>query len=336
MEGLEDYDVFEDYTPNNGTHDDVSSAGLGTFNGTKSFLDYTLLTLNILISVVGLGGNAVIIWIAGFKMKKTVTTTWYLSLAISDFFFCACLPLEISYVVTSHWPFGLVLCKLTSSALFLNMFSSVFLLVLISMDRCVMILFPIWSHHRRTVQTASGVVVLMWALSAILTLPSLLYRQTKAHGSVTQCYTEYRGSRSRHKAVAVTRFVCGFLIPFLIIVCCCLILCMKLRRLSIKSTKPYKVMSALILSFFICWIPYHTFVLLEFDIGNHSVGSIQAGLKVGATLASANSLLNPVLYVFIGNDFKQTLKLSFMSRIENAMVDGGRTANPSRSKSVEM
>ncbi|KAM3874289.1 chemerin-like receptor 1 [Diretmus argenteus] len=332
MEGLEDYD-YGDYTADNGTDPNTSSSGLGTFTGTNSSLNYTLVTINVIISVIGLGGNAVVIWICGWKMKKNVNTTWYLSLAISDFLFCACLPLEIIYAVTSHWPFGLILCKLISSALFLNMFSSVFLLVLISIDRCVMITFPVWSHNHRTVRKASGVVILVWVLSALLTLPALVYRQTKVHGSVTQCYTDYM-SPSGHKAVALTRFICGFLIPFLIIVFCCSVLCVKLRSLTIKSTRPYKVMTALILSFFICWVPYHTFVLWEFDFGNHSLDVIQTGLKFGGTLAAANSFINPVLYVFIGNDFQLTLKRSFMSRIENAMAEDGRYS--SRSKSVAL
>ncbi|XP_071766482.1 chemerin-like receptor 1 [Centroberyx gerrardi] len=337
MEGLVDYVDYEDYSPDNGTDYNSSTDGVGTFISTKSFLADTLVAINVIISVIGLGGNGMVIWITGWKMKRTVHTTWYISLAISDFLFCACLPLEIVYVVTSHWPFGQVLCKLISSALFLNMYSSVFLLVLISTDRCVMVSFPVWSQNHRTVRKASGVVVLMWVLSAVLTVPALVYRQTKVHGSVTQCYTDYM-SLSRHKAVALTRFICGFVIPFLIIVFCCSVLCVKLRSLTIKSTKPYKVMAALILTFFICWVPYHTFVLLEFDFSNHSLDVIQTGLKVGGTLAAANSFINPVLYVFIGNDFQQTLKRSFMSRIENAMADDWRTGglSPSRSKSMEI
>ncbi|XP_029921367.1 chemokine-like receptor 1 [Myripristis murdjan] len=337
MEGLEDYVDYEDYVPDNKTDFSSSSDEPEAFTATKSFLTDTLVAIKIIICVIGLGGNGVVIWICGWKMKRTVNTAWYISLAISDFLFCACLPLEIVYMVTSHWPFGLVLCKLMSSALFLNMYSSVFLLVLISADRCIIISFPVWSQNHRKVQTASTVVVLMWVLSAILTLPALVYRQTKIHGSVTQCYTEYM-SVSNHKAVALTRFICGFLIPFLLIVFCCSVLCVKLRSLTIKSTKPYKVMAALILSFFICWVPYQTFVLLEIDISKHSLEIIQIGLQVGGTLAAANSFINPVLYVFIGNDFQQTLKRSFMSRIENAMADDCRTGglNPSKSKSMEI
>lgn len=332
-----DYIEYGDYTPDNETENTNATTSLLTFSNSQSSLTHVLVAVNIFISVIGLGGNSLVIWICGWKMKRTVITTWYISLAISDFLFCALLPLEVFYMITSHWPFGQVLCKLTSSALFLNMYSSVFLLVLISADRCIMISFPVWSHNHRTVRKAFGVVVLMWVLSALLTLPSLIFRQTTVHGSVTQCHTSYI-DHSRHKAVVLTRFICGFLIPFLLIVFCSSVLTVKLRSLTIRSTKPYKVMVALILSFFFCWVPYHSFVLLESDLKNHSLEVLQAGLKVGATMAAANSFISPVLYVFIGNDFKQILKRSLTSRIEDAMVEDFRTGglNHSRSKSVDM
>lgn len=332
-----DYVEYEDYTPGNET-DDSSGTDHVNFGLSESpVLTHILVAVNIIISTIGLVGNSLVIWICGCKMKRTVITTWYISLAISDFLFCAFLPLEVFYMITSHWPFGLLLCKLTSSVLFLNMYSSVFLLVLISMDRCIMISFPVWSHNHRRVRKAFGVVLLMWFLSALLTLPSLIFRQTKVHGLVTQCHTNYV-DHSTHRAVVLTRFICGFLIPFLMIVICCSVLAFKMSRLTMKSTKPYKVMAALILSFFFCWVPYHSFVLLEMDLKNQSLEVIQTGLKVGATLAAANSFLSPVLYVFIGNDFKQTLKRSLMSRIEDAMAEDFRTGglSHSRCKSMEV
>ncbi|XP_075960108.1 chemerin-like receptor 1 [Anarhichas minor] len=331
-----DYIEYEDYTPDNESDNNNITTEL-PFGSSQSSLSHVLVAINILISVIGLVGNSLVIWICLWKMKRTVITTWYLSVAISDFLFCAFLPLEVFYMITSHWPFGLVLCKVTSSALFLNMYSYVFLLVLISVDRCIMISFPVWSHNHRTVRKAFGVVVLMWVLSALLTLPSLIFRETTVRGSVTQCYTSYMGP-SRHKAVVLTRFICGFLIPFLVIVFCSSVLCVKLRRLTMKSTKPYKVMAALILSFFICWVPYHSFVLSESDLKNHSVEVLKTGLKVGTTLAAANSFISPVLYVFIGNDFKRILKRSLTSRIEAAMAEDFQTVglNHSKSKSMEI
>lgn len=331
-----DYINYDDYTPGNETEINSTTEEILNFSISHTHFTHVLVAVNIIISVIGLVGNSLVIWICGWKMKRTVITTWYISLAISDILFCALLPLQVSYMITSHWPFGLVLCKLTSSTLFLNMYSSVFLLVLISTDRCVMISFPVWSHNHRTVQKALGVVVLVWLLSALLTLPSLIFRQVTVQGSVTQCYTNY-ASHSVHKAVVLSRFICGFLIPFLMIVFCCSVLGLRLRRLTIKKTKPYKIMAAFIVSFFLCWVPYHSFVLLELDLKNNSLEVLKTGLRVGTTLAAANCLISPFLYVCIGNDFRQTLKHSWTSRLEEAMAED-RTGglNQLRSRSMEV
>lgn len=332
-----DYVEYDDYSPGNETESNTTTDVVLTVSTSLTPLTLVLVVINIIISVLGLGGNLLVIWICGWKMKRTVITTWYISLAISDFLFCAFLPLDIFYMVTSHWPFGMVLCKLTSSALFLNMYSSVFLLVLISIDRCVMVSFPVWAQNHRTVRKAFGTVVLMWLLSALLTLPSLIFRQVRVHGSVTQCHTDYK-THSRHKVVVLTRFICGFLIPVLVIVFCCSVLGLKLRRMTLKSTKAYKIMAVLILSFFFCWVPYHSFVLLELDLENHSLEVLKLGLKVGVTLAAANTFISPGLYVFIGRDFKKTLRRSWTSRMEEAMAEDFRTCgiNHSKSKSMEV
>ncbi|XP_017266064.1 chemokine-like receptor 1 [Kryptolebias marmoratus] len=332
-----DYVEYDDYTANNGTENNTNTGVHVTFSSPQSSLTYVLVAVNVVISVVGLGGNSVVIWICGWKMRRSVITTWYMSLAISNLLFCAVLPLDIFYMITSHWPFGQVLCKFTSSALFLNMHSSVFLLVLISADRCVLVLFPVWAHNHRTVKKAYGAVALMWFLSALLTLPSMIFRRTTVQDSVTQCHTDYRDD-SKHKAVKLSGFICGFLIPFLTIVLCCVVLGMKLRRSTIRSKKPYKIVVALILSFFFCWVPYHAFVLLELDLGNQSLEVLQTGLKVGVTLAAANSVISPILYVFIGNDFKRTLQKSLTSRFEEAIAEDFRTGGPnySMSKSMEI
>ncbi|XP_054613302.1 chemerin-like receptor 1 [Dunckerocampus dactyliophorus] len=327
-----DYVPYDDYTANNETETNFTAFGPLNVSSPQSSLTSLLVAFNIIICVVGLAENSLVIWICGWKMKRTVITTWYISLAISNLLFCVFLPLEMIYMMTSHWPFGLVLCKLMSAALFLNMYSSVFLLVLISTDRCIVASFPVWSRNHRTVRRATALVVLTWFLSALLTLPSLIYRCTTSHGDVTLCFTRYADA-PEHKAVVLTRFTCGFLIPFIAIVLCSSVLCVKLRGVSIKSTKPYKIMAALILCFFVCWVPYHTFVLLEVHLKTLSLESLHTGMKVGVTLAAANSFISPILYVLIGNDFSQILRRSLTQRLESVMAEDFRTGGLSYSRS---
>ncbi|KAF7687615.1 hypothetical protein HF521_014843, partial [Silurus meridionalis] len=277
-----------------------------------------------IIIVLGVVGNGVVIWIAGFKMKKTINTTWYLSLAISDFIFCATLPFNTFYIATEDWIFGHFMCRLTSFVMFLNMFSSIFLLVIISMDRCIAVMFPVWAQNQRTIKKASLIVLIAWVLSVSLSMPSAIFRDVQHHLGRTRCHNNYFIVDS-HKYITICRFIFGFLIPFLFIMVCYSVIICKLRSNQMaKSTKPFKIMTALIVTFFFCWVPYHTFVLAELN-QSFPTKIIIYGLSIGTSMASANSFLNPILYVFMGNDFRQKFKNSILSKIENAIGEEGRT-----------
>uniref|UniRef100_A0A8C6UFU0 Chemokine-like receptor 1 n=1 Tax=Neogobius melanostomus TaxID=47308 RepID=A0A8C6UFU0_9GOBI len=291
-------DEYDDYTSPNITDYGSTSGGKSISadpeSVTLSPVTTVLAVVNIMTCVLGLAGNSLVIWICGWKMKKTkmnkkVIMTWYISLAVSNLLFCAFLPIIVYYRLTYHWPFGSLLCKLTFFMFNFNMYSSVFLLVLISVDRFVM---------------ASVMVAAMWTLSALLSFPTVIYRSTTDHNSTIQCLPGY--SPDQYRAIILTRFFSGFVFPFLII--------------TLKSAKPYKIMSALIGSFFVCCVPFHIFKLMKVDYTKPD-NVITTGLKVGRTLAAANSFISTVLYVFLDNEFRATLKRLLASRTEAALAD---------------
>lgn len=338
------FDYNYDYSYENNTYNNSETIGEEVSFKVSPTTCFTkvvclvLLVVNVIIFLLGIGGNGVVIWIAGFAMKKSVNTTWYLSLAVSDFIFCSCLPFNIIYSVTSDWIFGLFMCKFTSFVMFLNMFSSIFLLVIISVDRCVAVMFPVWAQNHRTIGKASLIIVLAWVFSATLSIPSMVYRDVQNHLGINHCMNNYTSSPTAHETIALSRFIFGFVIPFLLIIVCYTIIICRLRASQMaKSSKPFKIMTALILTFFLCWLPYHTFVLIELYHNFHFNEFVAHGLRAGTTVAAANSFLNPVLYVFMGNDFRKKFKSSILSKIENAIGEEGRTMSRylSRSSSVD-
>ncbi|KAM4577252.1 chemokine-like receptor 1 [Odontesthes bonariensis] len=339
---MEIWDEYVEHFDYNYTYEFVPTHEEAVFHHEPTCLkEYTcvsLIGITVAIFLLGFCGNALVIWISAFRMKKTVNTTWYVSLAISDFVFCAFLPFSITYMAMEDWIFGRFMCKFTSSVMFINMFSSIFLLVVISMDRCVSVMFPVWAQNQRTVKKASLVVVLAWLLAIIMSLPSMIFRDVGSHLGRTICFNNYTSQALSQKFVAGSRFITGFIVPLIIIVVCYSIIILRLRtnRMT-KSSKPFKVMTALIVAFFICWMPYHAFVLLELNHQNYDNRILTTGLQIGTSLAAANSFLNPVLYVFMGNDFKQKFKSCVLSRMENAMAEEGRTLSRylSRSSSVD-
>ncbi|KAM9353447.1 chemerin-like receptor 1 [Symphorus nematophorus] len=289
--------------------------------------------------VLGVLGNGVVIWVTGFKMKKTVNTVWFLNLAVADFLFTACLPLSITYLALGfHWPFGKFLCKMNNTLTPLNLYASVYILVVISVDRCVSVVWPVWAQNHRSVRKASFVSLCVWVLALILSVPYFIFRDTvPAKGSHTVCFDNYSLSNDkitpsvialgqfRHWAMAITHFLLGFVIPFTVIVSCYAVIIRRVRRnraLANQSGRAFKIIAAVIITFFLCWAPFHIIRLIE--LAHHTAAEksqklsfvIAVGFPLATSLAFINSCLNPLLYVFMGQDFKDEVRKSILQVLE--------------------
>ncbi|XP_026149253.1 chemokine-like receptor 1 [Mastacembelus armatus] len=310
-------------------------------------------SLNIMSLIVycvafflGVLGNGVVIWVTGFKMKKTVNTVWFLNLAVADFLFTAFLPLSVTYTALDfHWPFGKFMCKLNSTMSFLNMFASVYILVVISMDRCVSVVWPVWAQNHRNVRKASCVSLGVWVLALILSAPYFVFKDTATsfyNKDIVNCFNNYALSddyetlsvnqlrQFRHQAMTITRFLLGFVGPFTVIVSCYAVIIHRLRRsrtLASQSSRSFKIIAAVITTFFLCWAPYHIMGLIE--MVNHTAADesetlhhvITIGVPIATSLAFLNSCLNPLLYVFMGQDFKDKVRKSILNVLETAFQE---------------
>ncbi|XP_015283333.1 PREDICTED: chemokine-like receptor 1 [Gekko japonicus] len=302
--------------------------------------------------VLGATGNGLVIFLTGFLMKKTVTTIWYLNLAVADFVFALSLSSEIAYLALDyHWTLGRLMCKLDSMVTFLNMFASVFFLTAISADRCVSVMFPVWALNHRTLELASLVAGCIWTAALALSLPYLSFRDTKylPDGSIWCIYNfgseDDGGLRTQqHFSVVMTEFTVGFVIPFTVILACYCAIVIKLRRsLFSRSSRSVKIIVAVIQVFFCSWFPYHLFSILEI-LGEDSLG-MQKTLDIGAPVAHGlfclNSCLNPLLYTFVGTGCKAASGRSFLSSFKGAFSEKwvphtlSRSRNSSSASAVE-
>ncbi|XP_015241193.1 PREDICTED: chemokine-like receptor 1 [Cyprinodon variegatus] len=306
----------------------------------KQSLNIMSLIVYSLAFVLGVLGNGVVIWVTGFKMKKTVNTVWFLNLALADFLFTAFLPLSVTYTAMDfHWPFGKFMCKLNTTISFLNMFASVYILVVISVDRCVSVVWPVWAQNHRNIRKASGISLCVWTLALILSAPYFVFRDTGPsyeNENIINCFNNFALSDDdsshlfRHRAMVVTRFILGFVIPFSVIVSSYAIIIHRLRQnrtLANQSSRPFKIIAAIIVTFFLCWAPFHILGLTELvsSMTDHSnktlTNIIEVGVPIATSLAFLNSCLNPLLYVFMGQDFKDKVRKSILKVLENAFQE---------------
>ncbi|XP_051261552.1 chemerin-like receptor 1 isoform X1 [Dicentrarchus labrax] len=337
-----------DATGKNGSlyEDDEEYDYKDEYSGVRQSLNIMSLIVYSLAFVLGVLGNGVVIWVTGFKMKKTVNTVWFLNLAIADFLFTAFLPLSVTYTALDfHWPFGKFMCKLNSTISFLNMFASVYILVVISVDRCVSVVWPVWAQNHRSVRKASCVSLGVWMLALILSAPYFIFRDTGPsynNEDIINCFNNFAFSddyetqsvnqlrQFRHQAMTITRFLLGFVVPFTVIVSCYAVIIHHLRRnrtLANQSSRPFKIIATVITTFFLCWAPYHIMALSE--LVNHTATHasetlfhvITIGVPIATSLAFLNSCLNPLLYVFMGQDFKDKVRKSILNVLETAFQE---------------
>ncbi|XP_072250623.1 chemerin-like receptor 1 [Leuresthes tenuis] len=335
---------------NNTTDVPRNDTSFDNFANLRQSLNTMSLVVYCLAFVLGVLGNGLVIWVTGFKMKKTVNTIWFLNLAVADFLFTAFLPLSITYqALDFHWPFGRFMCKMKSAVAFLNIFASVWILVVISVDRCLSVVWPVWAQNHRNTRKASWASLCVWVLAVILSSPYFIFRDIISTTSSTHhnkdiiiCFNNFALSDDfetpsvnqlrvfRHKAMTITSFLLGFVVPFSIIVSCYAVIIHRLRRnptLASRSSRPFKIIAAIIITFFLCWAPFHIMYLIELvtHMPNYTSETLNhiivIGFPIATCLAYLNSCLNPLLYVFMGQDFKDKLRKSILNVLETAFQE---------------
>ncbi|XP_061440480.1 C3a anaphylatoxin chemotactic receptor [Rhineura floridana] len=153
------------------------------------------LTIFSITFLLGLPGNGLVIWVVALKMKRTVNTIWFLHLAVADFVCCLSLPFSIVHLALhEQWPYGWFFCKIIPSTIIFNMFASVFLLTIISVDRCLVVMKPVWCQNHRTARFASLICGGIWLLAFIMCCPAFFYREisTDEFGN-TRCVYNWHG-----------------------------------------------------------------------------------------------------------------------------------------------
>ncbi|NXG68955.1 C5AR1 protein, partial [Baryphthengus martii] len=290
-----------------------------------------VLALYAVIFLLGVLGNGAVIWVTAFELRRTVNGVWFLNLSVADLLCCLALPfLAVPLARDHHWPLGRFACKLVPSLTVLNMFASVLLLTAISADRCALVTRPVWCQNRRTASLARGACAAAWALAALLTLPSFVFRTTRLDhfSDKTTCVLDYsavgRHQRLTELLTAAARFVCGFLGPFAVITVCYGLLLARLRGKGFaRSRKATKLVLVVIVSFFVCWLPYHVVGLIL--ASSHARSPLFKGAAeadpVVAGVAYVNSCVNPVIYVVVGQDFKDRFQRSWRAVLKGVLSD---------------
>lgn len=295
-----------------------------------------VLVLYALIFLLGVLGNGAVVWVTACELRRTVNGVWFLHLSVADLLCCLALPfLALPLARDHHWPLGRFACKLLPSLTVLNMFASVLLLAAISADRCALVTRPVWCQNHRTPAVAWAACSAAWLLAALLTLPSFVFRTTRPDhfSDKVTCVLDYAAVAPRQRlaelATALARFLAGFLLPFAVIAGCYGRLLARVRsRGFARSRRATTVVLVVIVSFFVCWFPYHVLGLILASHPPRSAlfqGAVAADPLVTG-VAYVNSCINPLIYVVMGQDFRQRVRRSWRAALRRVLADDPASA----------
>ncbi|CAL8312879.1 unnamed protein product [Merluccius merluccius] len=277
--------------------------------------------------VIGMVGNSMVVAVIYRYMKlKTVANVFVLNLAISDLTFLITLPMWAIFTATGYyWPFGSFLCKASAGLVIFNLYTSIFFLTALSIDRYLAIVHPVRSRRYRTAAYARISCLLVWLFAFVVSVPTVLTRDVhNIDSETTVCGTLHMKDAVRQKnlllAIGLMKSLLGFLVPFLIIITCyCLIGRALLSGRNIQKSarsredEVLRMLAAAVLAFFLCWAPHQVFhflqvlnqlrVLVDCSI----LEIIDTAMPFTICIAYFNSCVNPIVYGFVGHNFRRNL-----------------------------
>lgn len=268
----------------------------------------------IIVCVVGLGGNTLVIHIVlHYSKVESVTNIYILNLAIADELFMLSLPFLAVQNTLDSWPFGSFMCRLVMTVDSINQFTSIFCLTVMSVDRYLAVAHPIRSSKWRRPQVAKVVSATIWALSFLVVLPVVVFATVQEKSSTCNI-TWPQPANVWEAAFIIYTSTVGFFCPLLVICLCYLLIVFKIRssgkKVHATSTKRRKsekkvtrMVVIIVAMFVVCWLPFYALNVVNLLV---SLPPDYQGLYFFVVvLIYANSCANPIVYVFLSDNFKR-------------------------------
>lgn len=247
----------------------------------------------------------VMVLLAKYENLRSLTNALILNLAVSDLIFTIGLPFW-AYYHMHGWTLGQNACKIVSFIFYVGFYSNGIVLIMMTIHRYVLVVRPLSDFV--TSRGFVGVLasVFIWSLGPLAASPALIFVQVDDDTcEYVDKYWKNFGIYQQNVMFLVTVVVFCF--------CYTQILCRLLRSpAQRRQHRTLKLISTLVLVFFIGWAPYNVLIFLW------SVGSVHKDCEsytrwgyafyVSRLVAYSHCCLNPVFYVFVGVKFKNHLK----------------------------
>ncbi|NXS03667.1 SSR4 protein, partial [Oxylabes madagascariensis] len=232
---------------------------------------------------------------------KTATNIYLLNLAIADELFMLSVPFVATAAALRRWPFGRALCRTVLGVDGLNMFSSVFCLTVLSLDRYIAVVHPLRAASYRRPRVAKLVNGGVWLLALLVASPIPVFAGTAVtrDGRAVACDLLWP-SPAWAAAFVVYSSTLGFVLPVVAMALCYLLLAGKMRMVAQgvgwqqrrrSEGKLTRLVVTVVAMFVVCWLPFYVVQLLELLLP----GRLDASAHNASLLLSySNSCANPI------------------------------------------
>ncbi|KAI4889500.1 hypothetical protein NFI96_029711 [Prochilodus magdalenae] len=255
-----------------------------------------------------------------YTKMKTATNIYIFNLALADALATSTLPFQSAKYLMSTWPFGELLCKVVIAIDYYNMFTSIFTLTMMSVDRYIAVCHPVRALDFRTPVKAKIINVCIWILSSAIGIPIMVMAGTRVTDKgKTVCMLKFPDPDWYYDTVTkIFVFIFAFVVPVLIITVCYGLMILRLKSVRLLSGSKEKdknlrritrMVLVVVAAFIICWTPIHIFIIVKTLVEiNQKNPLVIISWHFCIALGYMNSSLNPVLYAFLDENFKRCFR----------------------------
>ncbi|XP_053545949.1 C-X-C chemokine receptor type 3-2 [Bombina bombina] len=307
-----------DYSPT-GLPDSLNNVSPCTTEAAAKFNKIFIPIAFSLVFLLGLIGNGLVLHVLMSRRCSWHLADYYLfQLAVSDLLLGFTLPFWASQF-NHGWIFGRIPCKILGALFTMNMYSGIFFLACISINRYLSIVHAIEFHKKQRPIHTLIISISVWGLSGILSWQEFYFRDVQYISQFEKyaCLYNFDAQKADTWRVklCLINLIMGFLIPLILM----FYLYSKIFYTLLHSRLNYSyrsqvVIVVVLLAFVLCWAPYNILKLID---SFQRLGIIKRAcemekmLDIGSTIAESLGLahvcFNPIIYAFVGVKFREKL-----------------------------
>lgn len=302
-----------------------------------------LAVLYSLFFIFGLVGNLFALWVFLFlHSSRNSVRVLLINCAVADLVLLTCLPFRVFYHVNGNrWELGSVACKLVGNLFYMNMYVSILLLGLISLDRYLRLQgrgrarrcmgVRLWGRRQPWSWVACSA---LWSLSLLGLVFMIATAEDSDRANANKCFHFKKRLAATGKAYFNGALVFFFWLVFVMLVISYAKIALQLLRVSRdkpdlpnahKYQRTAKKSFFVLFLFTVCFGPYHAFrpvyILTQISerVPCDTMQLVDHTNEVMLLFSAFNSCLDPVMYFLLSGSVRKAAVQALGHRLGNRL-----------------